>query len=229
MKKFFLCCGTFIATVAMSSAVIALPVSSTDLWQNATITNKSSEHSVGPMANMFDGNEGGYGFENGNALFADIGTPAGTVHWVEWSTSSATTLLSFNLIAYHDFDNRDISNRGFSEFSLYYDDGSSWVQAYNWKYANPNGDQHYGGGPSYDFNPDLHDMNRSYLELTADFASSITAQNFRAEFTQFGNVGGPRIVELDGYDIIQNVPEPTTLLLLSTGLIGFIGARRKCN
>ena len=226
MERLLSIFGILISIVAISGAVYASPVSKSDLWQNATITNKSSQHSAGPLAGMFDGNEGGYGYENGNALFGDSGAQDGLVHWVEWSTGAATTLLSLSLIAYHDFDDRNITHRGFSNFNLYYNDGSSWVQAFNWTYADPNGDRHYGGGPSYYFDPDDHDMNRSYLELTANFASPVTAQLFRAEFTPKGNNGGPRIVELDGYDIIQSVPIPATMLLFGSGLVGLAGLGR---
>jgi len=226
MNKIFLYYGICGAIIILSSTANALPVSQDDLWQDATITAKSSEHSVGPMANMFDGNEGGYGYENGNALFADYGTPAGFTHWVEWSTNTSTTVNSLNLIAYHDFDERDINNRGFGEFNLYYDDGGIWIQAFNWEFTDPNGDQHYGGGPSYNFVPDTHDMNRSYLELTANLDTAITSQFFRAEFVQYGNTGGPRVVELDGYGATQSIPEPATIFLLGSAFIGLIGTAR---
>ncbi|MFC1823268.1 PEP-CTERM sorting domain-containing protein [Thermodesulfobacteriota bacterium] len=225
MKKIFIYCGVILGFFALSGLVYALPVSDSDLWQNAAVTYYSSQHSVGPMSNLFDGNEGGYGYETGNALFAD-GFTAGTVHRVEWSTATAITMRSFNLIAYHDFDTRDINDRGFSDFSLSYHNGSSWVQAFTWAYSNPNGDFHYGGGPSYQFNPDPHDMARSYLELTENLSSTITAQNFRAEFTQY-NTGGPRIIEMDAYSSAQPIPEPATMLLFATGLVGLAGFRRR--
>ena len=204
----------------------ALPVSSDDLWQSANITAFSSQHNAGPMTGFFDGLEGGYGYETGNALYAD-GMPAGTIHSIEWETSTAVTLNSFNIIAYHDFDDRDIHDRGFGSFTLFSGDGASWNEIFTWNYANPLGDFHYGGGPSYDFDPDIHDMNRSYLELTENFSSAVTSQFFRAEFTQYGS-GGPRIVELDGYAELQNVPVPASLILMLSGLsILGAGIRKK--
>jgi hypothetical protein len=62
---------------------------------------------------------------------------------------------------------------------------------------------------------------------------SITAKYFRAEFDQYGEdywASGPRICELDGFGFYQQpLPEPGTLMLLGTGLLGLLGLRRKRN
>lgn len=223
--KLILSIGLALGLLAPIADMTAQPISSTDLWQNAHITSFSSQHSAGPMTGFFDGLEGGYGYETGNALFADS-MPAGTVHNIEWSTSTVVTLNSFNLIAYHDFDGRDIRDRGFGRFSLFSGDGSIWSEIFNWNYSNFLGDFHYGGGDSYDFVPDLHDMNRSYLELTENFSTTVSSQLFRAEFIQYGS-GGPRIVELDGLAERQAIPAPATLILISTGLALMVVKRSK--
>ena len=222
--------GLGLCMLAPFSGVSALPVSNTDLWENANITDFSSQHSAGPMTGFFDGLEGGFGYESGNALFLDgIGMPAGTVHSIEWQTSVAVTLNSFNLIAYHDFDGRDIRDRGFGRFSLFSGDGATWNEIFTWNYSDPFNDLHYGGGLSYNFIPDLHDMNRSYLELTENFSASVMSQYYKAEFTQYGS-GGPRIVELDGYAEVQAISVPAAAWLFGSGLLGLVGvARRKAH
>ena len=216
---------TIFCFFVMNGMAMANPVSDSDLWQNATISDFSSEYSNGYLSRFFDGKEGGYKDETGNALFGDRGS-AGTTHWVEWSTDQVVTIRSINLLAYHDFDEFDINDRGFSAFSLYYrNENGSWISFYNWVYTDPNDDLHYGGGPSHQSDPDNHDLIRSYLELTDNLETPIEAQSFRGEFIQYYK-NGPRIVELDACGDFQSVPVPTTLLLLGSGLIGLAGFGR---
>ena len=207
--------------------LFALPVSSNDLWQDATVTDASSVHyATGSNHNgLFDGNEGYYGVESGNSIFAD-GLSA-TTNWVEWQTTQIITVQSINITTYHDFDERNINYRGINEIRLYYDNGSEWEQFYTWTFSDPNNDLHYGGGPAHQLSPDPHDMNRSYLELVADLGLPVTAQRFRGEFDSYNtNFGGPRLVELDAYETLI-IPEPLSITLLLFGLLAILRRYRK--
>ena len=118
--------------------------------------------------------------------------------------ATPVTINSFNLVAAHDESPRDARTRGFSRFSLYAKSGDNWVNLYNYYPDNP-----YGGGTNY--------LPANFLELN-DIVAETTAQEFRAEFVQYGDITagakGPRILELDGYYI----PEPATLIILTCGV-----------
>jgi len=120
MKAFLLILTVIVSFLAIAGTAMALPVSNTDLWQNAAITIFSSAHSAtGNNHNgLFDGLEAGYGNETGNALFAD-GSSAGTTHFVECLTSGLITVNSINLTTYHDFDQYNIGGPRIVELDAY--------------------------------------------------------------------------------------------------------------
>ena len=200
-----------------------MPISSDDLWDvsnGATITDHSPLHSAsGSQASSMFGyfNTSNLYNEGENTLFSDRQVDD-FVHYVEWETENPVTVNSFNVIASHGTDPYTKNDRGFKTFRLYCstDDSSSWNILYSYDTLDP-----YGGGDNY--------PQSNYLELYDTF-STVTAQQFRAEFVQFGrrdvntSSAGPKIHELDGY---YTVPEPTSLLLTTLGIMGLAGYRKK--
>jgi hypothetical protein len=199
--------------VAWPGAATADPIVYDDVWdvsQGASVTSSSPTIYNSSASNMFGGSSG---VELPNTLWSDS-YGAGQVHWVEWQTADPVTVRRFNLVASHE---DPYTRRSFDHFSLYAWSDGGWVQLYDNAVPIP-----YGGGPTY--------TGLTYLELNEGVANVVSAQQFRAEFTQYGNVyaaRGPRILELDG----SLVPEPSTLsLALATlGVLGatFYGRRRK--
>ncbi len=219
----------------------ALPASSADLWdvsQGTAVTGTSgalhySDSYRSYVENIF-GASGG--IEGSNTLFKDYMSPyftggpvpAGYAHYVEWNTPADVTIRSFNLLAY----NEGMDRRAFNHFELYADTGSGWQSLFQQDFAaspeNPDG---YGGSPT--------NTDSNWLELEVDLSSPVTAQDFRAEFIQApwtsSNAIGPRVLELDGYDTFLDgssgagnpIPEPTTMLLFGSGLIGLAGLARR--
>lgn len=144
-------------------------------------------------------------WEPGSTIFVDY-APQGTVHWVEWQTSSPVSIGSFELnIA---TDGAPSYNRSMSGFALkWWNAGSShWELMYQ----------------------ETLDPEYTSLTILRGLPTRITAQKFRGEFVQAKGavaVSGPRIKELDGF--YELIPEPSGTLVLGAGLAGMIGFIRR--
>jgi hypothetical protein len=207
----------------------ALPVSTTDLWQSATVLTHTGVVSQSDIRDMFGGAFAAV--EAGNTVFRDF-QPAGTLHSVEWQTAAAVTLRSFVLNAAHDGPPRDANARGFSEFRLYAFDtlSASFALVFTFDPANPYGTSSAPANGVVETNASLN-----LLSLGVNLAP-VTAQRFKADFIQFGTFGGtangPRIMELDGFDTfltqasVPQAPEPATLAFFGLGLAALGLARR---
>jgi PEP-CTERM motif-containing protein len=223
----------FFTVLLLPKASMALPVSYTDLWDisnGTTVGNNSgalyySSTYKSDIRKMF-GDDNYAGTLPGPLLFRDylpgwVSVPAGFTHFVEWSTANPVTLRSFSLYA----SNEGMDRRAFNHFELFVGDGiGNWTSIYGLQI---NSYDDYNG-PTYN--------DWWQLELAVDL-TPVVAQYFRAEFIQAPwsspSAVGPRIHELDGYDTFLNgstgapVPEPATMLLLGSGLIGLAGFKRK--
>ena len=195
--------GLMIGLLMMAGTAQAIVPVYNDVWdisQGAVVTNTSGMLTDG--RDMFGGT---YGYvEAGNALFADW-QPDGYTHWIEWNTPNVINLTGFNLFAAHDGNNP--AARAIREFRIFYKDGGNWTKFYTFDPTHP-----YGSG-----------LYQNEFALSVN-GLNINAQYFRAEFDQYGYTqwaSGPRVYELDGFS--NPVPEPGSLWMLGTGLLGFIG------
>lgn len=210
----------------------ALTVSSTDLWQGATVTTHSGVHSDSKINDMFGAVTAPS--EPGNTVFKD-GFPTATLHSVEWTVAAAVTLRSFVLFALHDGSPRDANYRGISSFKLfaYNDSTNSFESLFQYSPANP-----YKNSVA-PLNGIVESNGYNLLALGVNLLP-VTASKFRAEFVQFGLVdpsaSGPRIIELDGFStylsqatVPSEVPLPAALPLFASGLgvMGLLAWRRR--
>jgi len=216
-------CLLLLSSVAMPTTSMAIPISSTDLWDinnGATMDATSGVMNYRPswksdIRDMFGGAFAV--IEPTNTIFKDYmspgyvggSVPAGFTHFVEWSTPGAVTLRSFAL----HVQNEGMDRRAFNHFALYTGDGAgTWTSIYS-------------VSPVYS----------GFFEIAMDITPT-TAQYFRAEFVQApwssAAAVGPRIRELDGFDTFLDggtgsVPEPATLVLFGLGLAGLGWSRRR--
>lgn len=213
------------------SPASALTISSTDLWNGATVTASSAIHPSSSASDMFG--TATAASEPGNTVFAD-GLPINTAHSIEWQTGAAITLRSFVLFAVHDGPPRDANQRGFNHFELYAYVGGSYQSIFS--YDTPA--LLYGNNvapPNSVFETNAT-LNALFLGVNL---TPVVSDKFRAVFVQYGIAqcceSGPRIAELDGFNTyltqasIPAVPIPAALPLFATGLgaLGLLGWRRK--
>lgn len=224
--------GTIVAASWAPTASAPLVISSTDLWNGATVTSNSTAHPSSNINNIFGA---ALGFaEVGNAVFVD-GTPINTTHYVEWSTATSITLKSFALFAAHDGPGHDANQRGFNHFELYAFVGGSYQSIFS--YDTPT--QFYGDNVAPPNAILETNATKNALFLGVNLIP-VVSNKFRAEFVQYGPAqcceSGPRIMELDGYGTFlagastpSAVPVPAALPLFATGLglVGLLGWRRR--
>ena len=160
-----------------------------DLWDlsNGTVvTSSSPTYPQASIENTFGATLGTLESEETpeTTIFAD-GQPAGTVHFIEWETPGEVTLGQFNLYANHDAAPFDANERGFTRFVLYAENPATqqFEQIFELEPTNPY---------SY-LEPN------SFLLATSTLDEPVRARRFRAEFTQWGDLNGPRLFELDGF------------------------------
>lgn len=152
-----------------------------DVWQNAQVLNTS-----GLLSNIPSGMFGAINAlpEVNTTLFAD-NLPDGTVHSIEWQTSTPVNLRGFELSA---LGGEPLSNpqRSFRNFTLQ---------------ARP-----IGGNYATVFSSPVlvpYTPTTRFLARCVSVRPQNQVQQFRAEFTQNGPAGfsGPRVVELNGVGI----------------------------
>lgn len=152
--------------------------------------------------------------ETGSTVFAD-GAEEGSVHWIEWKTATPILLEEIKLYASGD-PAIYLHEREFSKFVLKAKsspESSSYdVIVYSFETRHP-----------YTW------VDEPSRLLVNTLVSPVTAQHYRAEFTQW-NAGrgydGPRIIELDGFGKAQGIQNSTIAdWTLEEGTVGSVAAR----
>ncbi len=216
--------GLGLAGIGGARGAWAEPISSSDLWEGVTPTSSTGGALAGSdLRNIFGGNYGTVEAGAGRAILQD-GHGVGYVHDLQWTTSSQVTLEAFSLHLANDGS----QNRSVSRFVLY-----------GWDYDSSSFDLLFDMGLGYPYGStsltvantriDEEVSAYNFLNLVAD-VGPITTDRFLAYFVQLAGTvdGGPRIIELDGFDhaLVNPVPEPATLAMLGVGLLALASRRR---
>lgn len=214
MRKVFE--SLLVASLALSSAAMAAPVSSTDAFEGATINATSA--GVAQAGATFDGSLS----DPNNVTFFNAGN-AGDLGFVNFSTSSAIAVNGIRLFAGSDGPTLNF-RRSMQAFRFYADSDNDnvWEQlvglSINVNYALEPGNAAAG----------------NLLELTFNFSGPVTSSKWRYEVNQGvsrDQFDGVRVQEIDALtDAVTNaVPEPGSLALvgLAFGTAGFVARRRR--
>lgn len=205
-----------LASCSQSAIAGDMPTgSSTDLWnfdQGGAVTGSSAlDAGLGDFPydprDVFGGEFTTYPVEVGGVVFTD-GLPAGTTHWLEWQTLQPTNLTEVHGYLWGDADGVD--HRHTSIFKLYARTGPSAI----WELV-----------------LELTQLEQPPATHRWEFAEvldnpALNVAQFRAEIVQMSPselVGGPRVVELDGFG--QIVPGAGALPLYILAATSF--ARRR--
>lgn len=168
-----------------------VPPVSTDLWdvaQGAVVTATTELHPAAGTPAGFLGFLGQALDESAWTYFTD-GLPSGTVHSLEWQTSSNVTVGQVRLYAVGDYSPGFNNGREFAQLTLKAKSPGSSTYDLTLLTFTPT-------HPYTFIDPD------NYLMLDATLPAAVTASSFRAEFLQYdaGNGSdGPRIIELDAF------------------------------
>ena len=155
------------------------------LWGESSGTEVTGHSPLVPGHDIRDLFGGAHGtLENATVLFED-GKPGGHAHWVEWRTPAVVRLGRFRLAARGDVPSNP-RNREFARFRLLARERESdpWTTVDDWS-------------PDASYSGDMTSLLPVVRDVTPP--QPVRARYFRAEFMQREGVGGPRVVELEGF------------------------------
>jgi PEP-CTERM motif len=205
------------STITASSASGDTPGDPFDISRGVVVTSSSPVIDFYDIRNIFGGNFG-HGGEPGNALFKDMNSnpwPVSNNLADYFVTFSVTRSLSgYRLFLEDDFNGT--ANRTVSRFRLFQTGNTTPLSDVT---ILDQGQMNY-----------LTTWGSDSIALSDSF-NPVRGGSFTAVFTSNSlanpTAQGPRVVEFDGIDPpATSTPEPSTLLLLSMGLLGLLFTRK---
>jgi len=224
MKTLFLIAGCAVAALGSTIGAHGDPGTTPgdvfDIAQGTVINANSPVMSGLDIRDMFGGTIAG-GVEAGDIVFSDTnsnpwsGSNNALDYFVTFTTSSPVSLAGYTLYLIDDLN--DTANRTVSRFRLFASGNTTALS-----------DVTILGAGQTDYLAAYGDHEIS----VSDSFGAVTASTFTAVFTANSSAAmdavGPRVTELDGFASITTqggVPEPGSLVLLGTGLLGLLVTR----